>query len=231
MSADGNAGVARRRGRLLVFLPLAVFAGLGAAFYWGLWNDDDRLPSPLVGKSIPEFELPPIEGRDDGLSSADLRGQVSIVNVWASWCVPCRVEMPLLMELAEDGSVPIYGINFKDDGDQALAFLAVTPEPDPADPADAAAFAFVFQEVGITGQTALKVAQLIAFKAEQWRGLGPLIERERLAAFHEGLQLGFALGKTHMHRAHPPTLTATRTPLELELEARADGRGRPLDGG
>ncbi len=129
MSADGNAGVAGRRGRLLVFLPLAVFAGLGAAFYWGLWNDDDRLPSPLVGKSIPEFELPPIEGRDDGLSSADLRGQVSIVNVWASWCVPCRVEMPLLMELAEDGSVPIYGINFKDDGDEALAFLAELGDP------------------------------------------------------------------------------------------------------
>ncbi|WP_375263310.1 DsbE family thiol:disulfide interchange protein [Palleronia sp.] len=129
MSADDAPGTTRRRGRLLVFLPLAVFAGLAAAFYWGLWNNDDRLPSPLVGKAIPEFELPPIEGRDDGLSSADLRGQVSIVNVWASWCVPCRVEMPLLNELARDATVPIYGINYKDDAGEALAFLAELGDP------------------------------------------------------------------------------------------------------
>ncbi|SFH29116.1 cytochrome c biogenesis protein CcmG, thiol:disulfide interchange protein DsbE [Palleronia marisminoris] len=129
MSADDKSGAAGRRGRLLVFLPLAVFASLAAAFYWGLWNNDDRLPSPLVGKAIPEFELPPIDGRDDGLSSEDLRGQVSIVNVWASWCVPCRVEMPLLMELADDGTVPIYGINYKDDAGEALAFLAELGDP------------------------------------------------------------------------------------------------------
>ncbi|SFJ28993.1 DsbE family thiol:disulfide interchange protein [Albimonas pacifica] len=129
MSVDGKAGVARTRGRLLVFLPLAVFAGLGAAFYWGLWNNDDRLPSPLVGKAIPAFELPPIEGRNDGLSSADLRSQVSIVNVWAFWCVPCRVEMPLLNKLARDSTVPIYGINYKDDADEALAFLDELGDP------------------------------------------------------------------------------------------------------
>ncbi|WP_321829737.1 hypothetical protein [Thalassovita sp.] len=79
-------------------------------------------------------------------------------------------------------SIPGQELTYIEKERQALAFLAATAEPDPADPADAAAFAFVFQEVGITGQTALKVAQLIAFKAEQWRGLGPLIERERLAA-------------------------------------------------
>ena len=129
MSVDGRQRPAKRRGRFLVMLPAAVFAGLAAAFYWGLWNNDDRLPSPLVGKAIPEFALPPIEGRDDGLSSADLRGEVSIVNVWASWCVPCRVEMPLLMELAEGGTVPIYGINYKDDPDEALAFLAELGDP------------------------------------------------------------------------------------------------------
>ena len=112
-----------------MMLPAAVFGGLAAAFYWGLWNNDDRLPSPLVGKAIPEFELPPIEGRDAGFSSADLHGQVSIMNVWASWCVPCRVEMPLLMELAADSTVPIYGINFKDEGDAALAFLAELGDP------------------------------------------------------------------------------------------------------
>ena len=129
MSADETRRTAKRQPGILTLLPIAVFAGLAAAFFWGLSNNDDRLPSPLVGKSIPEFELPPVERRDDGLSSADLRGQVSIVNVWASWCVPCRVEMPLLMELAEDGTVPIYGINYKDDAGEALAFLDELGDP------------------------------------------------------------------------------------------------------
>ena len=119
-----SVGEARRPlGRLLMFLPVILFGGLAGAFYWGLWNSDDRLDSPLLGKPVPEFDLPPIEGRADGLTSDDLRGQVSIVNVWASWCVPCRVEMPLLGELAETGTVPIYGINYKDHPREALAFL------------------------------------------------------------------------------------------------------------
>lgn len=104
-------------------LPLAIFAGLSAAFFWGLFNKDDRLPSTLIGRNVPGFSLPPIEGMDPGLSSADLRGEVSIVNVWASWCVPCRVEMPLLVELAEAGSVPIFGINYKDAPEAARQFL------------------------------------------------------------------------------------------------------------
>lgn len=116
-------------GRLIAMAPLGIAALLGAAFYWGLWNKDDRLPSTLIGRSVPEFALPPIEGRDDGLSSDDLRGVVSIVNVWASWCVPCRVEMPLLVELAETGTVPIHGINYKDAPDAALGFLAELGDP------------------------------------------------------------------------------------------------------
>jgi cytochrome c biogenesis protein CcmG/thiol:disulfide interchange protein DsbE len=108
---------------------MAVFGLLGAAFYWGLWNNDDRLPSTLIGKPIPEFALPPIEGRQDGLSSADLQRRVSLVNVWASWCVPCRTENPLLVELAEAGIVPIYGINYKDDPEEALAFLDELGDP------------------------------------------------------------------------------------------------------
>lgn len=116
-------------GRLLVLLPVAVFAVLAVALYLGLWNKDDRLPSVLIGKPVPEFDLPQIEGRETGLSSADLRGDVSIVNVWASWCVPCRVEMPLLVELAEAGTLPIYGINYKDDAEAALTFLDELGDP------------------------------------------------------------------------------------------------------
>lgn len=117
------------QGRLILFLPAAIFGVLAVALYWGLWNKDDRLPSALIGRQIPEFALPPIEGRQIGLSSSDLQGQVSIVNVWASWCVPCRVEMPLLVELAEDGTAPVYGINYKDNPDAALRFLAELGDP------------------------------------------------------------------------------------------------------
>jgi len=113
----------RHRVSLLMLLPVAIFAGLGAAFFWGLFNNDDRLPSALIGRPVPEFILPPIDGREDGLASTDLAGEVSLVNVWASWCVPCRDENPLLVELAETGAVPIHGINYKDAPGAALAFL------------------------------------------------------------------------------------------------------------
>lgn len=118
-----------RRSFLLALLPVSLFAVIGGAFYWGLFNSSDRLPSTLVGKAVPVFELPPIEGRAEGLSSGDLMGQVSIVNVWASWCVPCRVEMPLLNELAARDTVAIFGINYKDDPKEALAFLDELGDP------------------------------------------------------------------------------------------------------
>jgi cytochrome c biogenesis protein CcmG, thiol:disulfide interchange protein DsbE len=119
----------RRKGRLVTVLPVAIFALIGAGFYWGLFNGDDNLPSPLIGRAVPEFDLPPIEGRADGLSTADLKGQVSIVNVWASWCVPCRVEMPLLNELAARDEVAIFGLNYKDRPEEALGFLTELGDP------------------------------------------------------------------------------------------------------
>ena len=118
-----------RGGRLLILLPITVMAALGATFYWGLYNNDDRLPSTLIGRPVPDFVLPPIEGREDGLASADLKGQVSLVNVWASWCVPCRAENPLMVELAATGLVPIHGINYKDRPADALDFLAELGDP------------------------------------------------------------------------------------------------------
>src|SRR3546814_6421872 len=85
--------------------------------------------SDVCSSDLPEFALAPIEGRQDGLSSADLQGQVSLVNVWASWCVPCRMENPLLVELAAAGILPIYGINYKDAPEEALAFLNELGDP------------------------------------------------------------------------------------------------------
>ena len=120
--------------RLRFVLPVALFAGLAAVFAIYLHQigsggkDARRIPSALIGKPAPGFALPPIEGREAGLSSADLAGKVGLVNVFASWCLPCRVEHPVLMQLAAEG-VPIYGINYKDRPEDALAFLDELGDP------------------------------------------------------------------------------------------------------
>ena len=109
-------------------IPAAVFALLAAVFGFYLHQigtgekNAAEVPSVLIGKPAPEFDLPPIEGMDGGLKTADLQGRVAMVNVFASWCPPCRQEHPLLMRLARAG-VPIYGINIKDKPKNARAFL------------------------------------------------------------------------------------------------------------
>lgn len=112
----------------LIFVPLAALVVMGL-FGWGLFRGSDDLPSALLGKPVPQFSLPPVQGRTEGLSTADLQGQVSLVNVFASWCVPCRVEHPLFLELSRTGEVPIYGINYKDLPDQAEAWLKELGDP------------------------------------------------------------------------------------------------------
>ena len=113
--------------RLLYLIPVAVFVAVGIGLAVGLTRDPGTLPSALIDRPVPTFHLPALEG-GEGFSSEDLKGQVSLVNVFASWCVPCRVEHPLLMKLAEDGVV-IYGINYKDPADQAQAWLAELGDP------------------------------------------------------------------------------------------------------
>ncbi|MGI9492661.1 MAG: redoxin family protein, partial [Geminicoccaceae bacterium] len=99
-------------GRLGYVLPVAIFLILAAAFVFGLQRDPGALPSALIDKPVPVFELPPLEVAGDdikGLSSSDLTGKVQLVNVFASWCGPCRVEHPILMKMSRDG-VPIQGL-------------------------------------------------------------------------------------------------------------------------
>ena len=111
--------------------PLLIFAGLAGLFWFALHGGDpSRLPSALVGKPVPAFTLPPVEGLAadnagvEGFSAADLAtGQPTIVNVWASWCVPCHEEHPLLMEVAKQPGVRLYGISYKDDPAAARRFL------------------------------------------------------------------------------------------------------------
>jgi len=137
---SGHAAAPRRRSALrilLALLPLAVFAALAVTFYVQLQSGEDAsdLPSALIGKPAPSFDLPPVAGltRDDapvrGLASGDLKGHVSLVNVWASWCVPCREEQPLLMQLAKDRRYRMVGINYKDKPANAKAFLDEMGDP------------------------------------------------------------------------------------------------------
>jgi len=116
------------RRRLLFILPAVVFFALVVAFLAGLDRDPQLVPSALIGKPVPQFTLPALLDGKSGLASADLKGKVRLVNVFASWCVPCRAEHPLLMRLAKDG-VELDGINYKDKPEDASAWLGDLGDP------------------------------------------------------------------------------------------------------
>jgi cytochrome c biogenesis protein CcmG/thiol:disulfide interchange protein DsbE len=103
--------------------PLFLFIGMVAVFIYGLDNDPSLVPSPLIDKPSPEFALPDLHDLDTVLSVDDLKGKVVMLNVWASWCVACRTEHPLLVELEKAGIVDIYGLNYKDEVDDAIQWL------------------------------------------------------------------------------------------------------------
>lgn len=115
--------------RSVVLLPVMVFVGLALAFWVGLGIDPIALPSPLIGKPVPVFSLPPVKGRSLGLASGDLQGEVSLVNVFASWCVACREEHPVFMRLKQSGIVPLHGLNYKDKPDDAARWLDEMGDP------------------------------------------------------------------------------------------------------
>lgn len=121
---------APRPKRWIVLLPLAVFLGLAALFFLRLSaGDPSAIPSALIGQPAPRTELPAVPGlmRDGkpvpGLSGAAFKGQVTVLNVWASWCAPCREEAPLLLRMAADKRYRLVGLNYKDEAANAVTFL------------------------------------------------------------------------------------------------------------
>jgi cytochrome c biogenesis protein CcmG, thiol:disulfide interchange protein DsbE len=129
--------------RLSVLLPLLLFLAIAGLFLVRLGaGDPGRIPSALIGHPAPQTSLPPVAGlvRDGqpvpGLAAADFSGQVTLMNVWASWCIPCHDEAPLLMRLADDKRIRVVGINYKDQPDNARRFLGRYGNPYAASGAD-----------------------------------------------------------------------------------------------
>jgi cytochrome c biogenesis protein CcmG/thiol:disulfide interchange protein DsbE len=174
--------------RLLYGLPLILFLGLAVYFWAGLGKDPHALPSVLIDQPVPPLALEPIEGRDRGLSSEDLKGDVVLVNVFASWCAACAIEHPFLMKLKAEDAVRIYGINWREKNRAAgPAWLKRYGDPYTLigdDPDSRGAIAF-----GVTGAPETFVVDrrgVIRYKhagpvtAEVWEGtLRPIIARLR----------------------------------------------------
>ena len=124
-----QAEAAQKRPALGHFLILGAFVALVALLAVGLTLNPREVPSPLIDKPAPAFTLPQLHDTAKTFSPADLRGQVWLFNVWASWCVSCREEHPVLVELARSGAVPLYGLNYKDQRDAGLAWLKQFGDP------------------------------------------------------------------------------------------------------
>ena len=142
--ATGNKP--RSRFRPVMLLPLLLFSGLAVVFLLRLESHDrpDTVPSVLIGKPAPEFTLPALERSGvPGLSRADLDGHLTLVNIFASWCVPCRQEHPVLERIAQDRRIRVVGINYKDKPENARAFLEEMGNPYAAIGVDAVGRTFI----------------------------------------------------------------------------------------
>jgi cytochrome c biogenesis protein CcmG, thiol:disulfide interchange protein DsbE len=167
-----DGGMTKRR--VATLLPLALFAGLAIYLGLALQRDPSTLPSALLDKPVPVFALPPPPPLERGLRSEDLRGQPRLVNVFASWCTPCRIEHPTLQSLAQRHGVAIHGLNYKDKPEDAAAFLGALDNP--------------YQGVGMDrdGRIGIEwgvygVPETFVIDAEgriRYRHVGPLMERD-----------------------------------------------------
>ena len=115
--------------RIVVPIIIAGFIGLVIVLAIGLQRDPRLVPSPFIGKPLPTFSLPSLHDTTQTVSSDVFKGQISLLNVWASWCVSCRVEHPFLIELAKQQALPVYGLNYKDKREDAIRWLKQLGDP------------------------------------------------------------------------------------------------------
>ena len=130
MSTASSEGSSKKPRNVLILLPLVAFLALAALFFYRLGTGDpSRIPSALIGHPVPPTDLPPLPGLEragsavPGVNNATFQGAVTLVNVWASWCVPCHDEVPFLEQLSKDKRIQVVGINYKDAPDNARRFL------------------------------------------------------------------------------------------------------------
>lgn len=171
--------------RLLLFAPLILFAALGVYFGKGLQRDPTRIPSVLIDKPLPVFDLPPIEGFEKGLSSEDLKGKVALINIFGSWCASCVIEHPMLMEIAASERVLIAGLDWKDPKGAGSRWLQKHGNPYALIGDDAAGRVAI--DLGVTGAPEtfivdkngrVRYKQIGPISARIWREeLEPLIEK------------------------------------------------------
>jgi len=112
-----------------MFLPLGIFVALVVLLGVGLTLNPREVPSPLIDKPAPHFQLPQLHEPGKTFSEKDMLGKVWLLNVWASWCVSCREEHPVLLDLAKSGAVPVYGLNYKDERKDGVAWLQRLGDP------------------------------------------------------------------------------------------------------
>jgi len=115
--------------KLRALLPLIGFLALVVLLAYGLTNDPKKIPSPLIGKAAPQFELPTVLRPGKKISNKDFQGKVALFNVWASWCGACRDEHPILVKYARQHKTTIYGLNYKDQRSEAIRWLKVFGNP------------------------------------------------------------------------------------------------------
>jgi cytochrome c biogenesis protein CcmG/thiol:disulfide interchange protein DsbE len=196
-SSEEAAIIARRRITVLVLMPLALFLAIAALFLFRLYSGDPSvLPSALIGHPAPATRLPPVAGltRDGapvpGIDPDDFKGAVTVVNVWASWCVPCHDEAPLLIGLAKDRRFRLVGINYKDQPDNARRFLGRYGDPFAATGADENGRAAI--EWGVYGVPETFVVgrdARIAYKL-----VGPITDENLAAALKPQIEKALAAG-------------------------------------
>ena len=115
--------------KLLDILPLVIFVTLIIVLFSFLSNEDDQLETALIDESFPEFSLTSLTDKTKVLTKSDISELPALINVWATWCIACKVEHPFLMQLKEESILPIYGLNYKDNRNKAIALLQADGNP------------------------------------------------------------------------------------------------------